>query len=324
MKNIIEKTNSKENILKLLKNNVQWTLLFISVLVFSLIFPNFFTSRNLINILRNSAMIGTVSVGMIFAMIAGTFDLSVGTTMGLATVIIIKMHPQTLLQSIVAILVVLAIGALIGLINGVVVGKWRESSIITTIGMQYVILGITLIYTQGKHVWADNFYPGLEFIGKGRLGNLPFPIIIFIIIGLLGQLILNNTRFGRHLYAVGGNVNASELSGINVYWTRIIAYMFSGISAAVAGVMIATRTQNVDPSFGFGQETDVLTGVLLGGVSLYGGKGSIIGTFAGVLFLYVVTNAMTLSGIPYQWQLIIKGTLFITAVAVSVNWEKRG
>ena len=317
--------NERKNHIKaIIRDNVPWIMLLAFSALFAILFPQFLTFRNITNILRNASMIGIIAVGMTFAMIAGTFDLSVGSMMGLAAIITLKMSPTDLPRTILTVLVALAAGALVGLANGLIVGRYRTSSIITTIGMEYVVLGITLVYTRGQHITIKGMYKPLEFIGKGRVGTFPFPIIIFLAVAVIGQLLLSFTRFGRQLYATGGNPNTSELSGINIGKVRVLAYIISGVTASIGGIMIAARTQNLDPSFGFGQETDVLTCVLLGGVSLYGGKGSVIGTFAGTLLLYVVSNAMTLSGTAYEMQLICKGLIFLVTVAASVLWQKKG
>ncbi len=316
--------DKKNHIKAVIRDNVPWIMLLVFSALFSILFPQFLTFRNITNILRNASMIGIIAVGMTFAMIAGTFDLSVGSMMGLAAIITLKMSPTDLPRTILTVLVALAAGALVGMANGLIVGRYRTSSIITTIGMEYVVLGITLVYTRGQHITIKGMYKPLEFIGKGRIGTFPFPIIIFLAVAVIGQLILSFTRFGRQLYATGGNPNTSELSGINIGKVRVLAYIISGVTASIGGIMIAARTQNLDPSFGFGQETDVLTCVLLGGVSLYGGKGSVIGTFAGTLLLYVVSNAMTLSGTAYEMQLICKGLIFLITVAASVIWQKKG
>ena len=317
--------NERKNHIKaIIRDNVPWIMLLAFSALFAILFPQFLTFRNITNILRNASMIGIIAVGMTFAMIAGTFDLSVGSMMGLAAIITLKMSPTDLPRTILTVLVALAAGALVGLANGLIVGRYRTSSIITTIGMEYVVLGITLVYTRGQHITIKGMYKPLEFIGKGRVGTFPFPIIIFLAVALIGQLLLSFTRFGRQLYATGGNPNTSELSGINIGKVRVLAYIISGVTASIGGIIIAARTQNLDPSFGFGQETDVLTCVLLGGVSLYGGKGSVIGTFAGTLLLYVVSNAMTLSGTAYEMQLICKGLIFLVTVAASVLWQKKG
>ena len=317
-------SDRKNHIKAIIRDNVPWLMLLAFSALFGILFPQFLTFRNITNILRNASMIGIIAVGMTFAMIAGTFDLSVGSMMGLAAIITLKMSPTDLPRTILTVLIALAAGAAVGLANGLIVGRYRTSSIITTIGMEYVVLGITLVYTRGQHITIKGMYKPLEFIGKGRVGTFPFPIIIFLAVAVIGQLLLSFTRFGRQLYATGGNPNTSELSGINIGKVRVLAYVISGVTASIGGIMIAARTQNLDPSFGFGQETDVLTCVLLGGVSLYGGKGSVIGTFAGTLLLYVVSNAMTLSGTAYEMQLICKGLIFLVTVAASVLWQKKG
>jgi ribose/xylose/arabinose/galactoside ABC-type transport system permease subunit len=308
----------------ILRENVPWLLLAAIMVLFSFLFPQFLTFRNITNIFRNSALVGIVAIGMTFAMIGGTFDLSVGTVLGLATVITIQMQPTTPVSAFYIVLIAMASGALVGVLNGLVVGRWRTNSIVTTIGTSLVVLGVTLVYTQGQHISVENMYAPLAFIGTGRIYDIPFPIFIFIGVAIIGQLILSTTRFGRHLYATGGNATTAMLSGINVGMVRILAYMISGLAAAIGGIMIAARTQYVDPSFGVGMETDVLTCVLLGGVSLYGGRGTVIGTVAGVLLLHVITNAMTLSGISYEFQLMIRGIILVLTVAVNVVLQKRG
>jgi len=308
----------------IVRENIPWFVLIIISTIFSFLFPHFLTFRNITNIFRNSSLIGIVAIGMTFAMIGGTFDLSVGTVLGLSTVITIQMQPTTLGSSLYIITIAMASGAFVGFLNGLIVGRWRTNSIITTIGTSLVVLGATLIYTQGKHISAENMYPPLAFIGTGRVYEIPAPIFIFIGVAIVGHLVLSITRFGRYLYAIGGNATAAIFSGIKVGRIRTIAYMISGFTAAVGGIMIAARTQYVDPSFGVGLEMDVLTGVLLGGISLFGGRGTVIGTIAGVLLLHVINNAMTLSGIPYEVQLMIRGMILVATVAVNVIWEKRG
>ena len=175
-----ESENKKQHIQTILKDNVPWIMLIGFSALFGILFPQFLTFRNITNILRNASMIGIIAVGMTFAMIAGTFDLSVGSMMGLAAIITLKMSPTDLPRTLLTVAVAIAAGALVGMVNGLIVGKYRTSSIITTIGMEYVVLGITLVYTRGQHITIKGMYKPLEFIGKGRLGTIPFPIIIFL------------------------------------------------------------------------------------------------------------------------------------------------
>jgi ribose/xylose/arabinose/galactoside ABC-type transport system permease subunit len=161
-------------------------------------------------------------------------------------------------------------------------------------------------------------FPPLAALGTGSIGPVPIMVIVFLVIAILGHLAFSTTTFGRYLYATGGNRTSARLSGINTERVRLVSFILSGLGAAVAGIVIAARVQNVDPSFGVGFEFDALTAVVLGGTSLLGGRGSISGTVAGVLLLGVLANAMTLLGISIQFQLMIRGIILIVAVAIDV------
>jgi ribose/xylose/arabinose/galactoside ABC-type transport system permease subunit len=308
----------RSTLVDLLRENVIWIILAVVVIVMSLASDVFLTPLNILNILRQVSILGIVAIGMTFAMIGGSFDLAVGATMGLATVVLIQLQPVDPASAVVAVICSLLAGLLVGVVNGVLVGWLETNSVVTTIGTLYVVWGITLIYTKARHVWVVDMYPPLAALGTGRLGPFPLPIFAFLITGFLGHLALTATRFGRYLYATGGNSSSARLSGINVGRVRLISYMLSGLAAAIAGIVIAARVKNVDPSFGVGFEFDVLAAVILGGTSLFGGRGSVLGTVAGVLLLGVLGNAMTLMGISYQYQLMIRGIILVVAVAVNV------
>jgi ribose/xylose/arabinose/galactoside ABC-type transport system permease subunit len=262
-----------------LREHMIWVVLLATVIVISIASPLFLTPHNILNILRQGSILGIVAIGMTFAMIGGSFDLSVGATMGLATVIVI--------QSL------------------------------------YAVWGATLIYTEARHVWVRDMFPPLAALGTGSIGPVPIMVIVFLLIAILGHLTFSTTTFGRYLYATGGNRTSARLSGINTERVQLVSYILSGLGAAVAGIVIAARVQNVDPSFGVGFEFDALTAVVLGGTSLLGGRGSISGTVAGVLLLGVLANAMTLLGISIQFQLMIRGIILIVAVAIDVLIRKQ-
>lgn len=325
---IIKKiTNNSKSylIIALLKENITWIALIIFFIVFSIIFPNFASLRNLLNMLRQSAVLGIMAVGMTFAMISGSYDLSVGATMGLATVIVIQLQPIDLYSTIIAILVGLSVGLLIGLVNGFLVGKAGSNSVVATIGMMYVVLGITLIYTRGHHVWARNMYDKFAFLGSGNIGQFPVPTLIFLSVAIISQVILSLTNFGRELYATGSSQECSIFSGINIGWIKLKGYVISGLLASLGGVIMAARVNNVDPMFAVGYEFDVLTAVLLGGVSLLGGKGSSFGAVGGVFLMVMINNAMVLSGMTYEWESMVKGMLLIGIVIMySLIKERRG
>jgi len=298
-------------------------VLLITVIVISVVSPVFLTPRNILNILRQGSILGIVAIGMTFAMIGGSFDLSTGATMGLATVIVIQMQPIDIGKAILSVVVALVSGLLVGTVNGTLVGRFRTNSVITTIGIQYAVLGITLIYTKARHVWVHGMFPPLAALGTGLAGPIPVPVFVFAGTALLGHFLFSQTSFGRHLYATGGNSDSARLSGIQTERVRLISFILSGLGAAIAGIVIAARVQNVDPSFGIGFEFEALTAVVLGGTSLFGGRGSISGTIAGVLLLGVLANAMTLLGISIQFQLMTKGIILIIAVAADIMIRKQ-
>ncbi|HDQ72206.1 MAG TPA: ABC transporter permease [Chloroflexi bacterium] len=306
-----------------LRENIIWVVLLIAVVATSIVSPVFLDSRNILNILRQGALLGIVAIGMTFALIGGAFDLSVGATMGLATVIVIKANPATLGSSMGVVVLALLAGLLVGVVNGILVGRFHTNSVVTTIGIRFVVWGVTLIYTRAQHVWAPDMFEPLKALGTGNLWSIPIPVFVFLAVAALGHLVFSRTTFGRYLYATGGNSTAARLSGINTERIQLISYVLSGLGAAIAGVVIAARVQDVDPSFGIGREFDALTAVVLGGTSLFGGRGSASGTVAGVLLLGVLANAMTLLGISIHYQLMIKGLIVIVAVAADVLFRRK-
>lgn len=325
MSNSLAETGMKvrhRTLADILRENIIWVVLALAILVLSIVSPVFLTTSNTLNILRTVSILGIVAIGMTFPMIGGSFDLTVGAMMGLATVIAIQSQPVDFGSAMLAVVAALTAGLTVGALNGILVGRFETNSVVTTIGMLYAIWGVTLIYTKARHVWAEDMYSPLTELGTGHIGPIPIPIIAFAFAAILGHFALTATRFGRYLYATGGNKESARLSGIEVWRVRLIAYICSGLAAAFAGIVIAARVQNVDPSFGVGFEFEVLTAVILGGTSLFGGRGSVSGTVAGVLLLGVLANAMTLLGISIHFQLMIKGVILVLAVAADVLVRK--
>jgi ribose/xylose/arabinose/galactoside ABC-type transport system permease subunit len=282
----------------------------------SILLPPFLQLNNLLGILRQSSFIGIVAVGMSFAMIAGCFDLSVGAVLGIGEVLLLKAHPTDIGSTLFGVGFALSAAALVGIANGLAVGWLRANSVVTTIGTAFVVLGLTLIYTQAQNVTVVSIYPPLQFMSAGRVGMFPVPGILFLVIAAVAQLGQSYTRYGRVLYSVGGNTEAAELSGVRTARVRITAYLISALLAAVAGMLIACRVLSLNPPYGYGFEFDVLTAVMLGGMGLFGGRGSIVGTVAGVLILGMIGNGMNLSGMAYELQLVVKGALLIGAIAL--------
>lgn len=307
-----------------LRENVIWAFLLVTVVIVSIASPVFLNPMNILSILRQGAILGVLAIGMTFAMIGGSFDLSVGATMGLAAMLVIKPDPADAGSALLVVLIALGTGLLAGVINGTLVGRFQTNSVVTTIGMQFAIRGAMFIYTQSRHQWAPNMYPPLNAVGTGSIGPVPFSVFVFVVVAVLGHLAFTRTAFGRHLYATGGNSNSARLSGIDTRRVRLISFILSGVCAAAAGIVMAARVKDADPStVGLGKEFEALTAVVLGGTSLFGGRGSASGTVAGVLLLGVLANAMTLLGISIHYQLMIKGIILTAAVAANAIVHQR-
>jgi ribose transport system permease protein len=299
-----------------LRGRMAWPMLVVVGAALSISLQHFLTVNNLLGILRQSSFLGIVAVGMSFAMIAGCFDLSVGAVLGIGEVVLLKAHPTDFGGALSGAGLAVLAAAVVGAANGIAVGWLRTNSVVTTIGSAFLVLGLTLIYTHAQNVTVVSIYPPLQFLSAGRLGKLPVPAIMFLVIAAVAQLGLSFTRYGRELYAVGGNTDAAELCGVRSVRIRIVAYLISAILAAVAGMMIACRVLSLNPPYGYGFEFDVLTAVMLGGMGLFGGRGSVVGTVAGVLMLGMIGNGMDLSGMAYELQLVVKGALLIGAIAL--------
>lgn len=304
-----------------MRGRMAWPMLLVIGIAEAILLPHFLSVNNLLGIVRQSSFVGIVAVGMSFAMIAGCFDLSVGAIVGIGEVLLLTAHPVDLASTLVGVSSALVVAAVVGLANGIAVGWLRTNSVVTTIGTAFVVLGLTLIYTNAQNVTAVSIFPALEFMSAGRIGIIPVPAILFLVIAAVAQLGLSFTRYGRVLYAAGGNPEAAALSGVRISKVRIVAYLISALLAAVAGMLIACRVLSLNPPYGYGFEFDVLTAVMLGGMGLMGGRGSVGGTVAGVLILGMIGNGMNLSGIAYELQLVVKGVLLIGAIALDERFR---
>jgi ribose transport system permease protein len=304
-----------------LRGRMVWPVLLLLIAPLSILLPPFLSLNNLLGVLRQSSFVGIAAVGMSFPLIAGCFDLSVGAIVGVGEVALLAAHPVDATSALRGVCSALILAALVGFANGVAVGRLRTNSVVTTIGVAFIVLGVTLISTNAQNVTAVSIHPALQFMSAGRLGIFPVPGLIFIGIAALAQLCLSLTRFGRGLYAAGWKPEAAELSGIRISRLRVVAYLISALLAALAGMLIACRVLSVNPPYGYGFEFDVLTAVMLGGMGLTGGRGSVAGTVAGALMLGVIGNGMNLSGVAYELQLVIKGALLIAAIALDERFR---
>ena len=305
-----------------------YSILIAIVLVAFIALPNFRSSRNLFNVLRQGVALGIASVGQTVMILIGGIDLSVGATISLVDVYAAGyMENHTaLLQVLGMVAALLGLGLLIGFINANVVTRLRVAPFIATLGLGAILQGFVLLYTKRP---GGDIAPGWEFIAEGMIGPIPFPVILLALLVAVTWFLLNRTVWGRHVKATGGSEVIARLSGIRTFRVTIYAYMFCSFMAALTGLYLTSRMGAGDPRVGGLQferfDLDSITAVLIGGTRLGGGKGSVIGTVAGVLMVSVLNNIFNLVGVnPYiQW--IVKGSILLGAVAIySVRQNGKG
>jgi ribose transport system permease protein len=302
---------------------VKWGIyiaLLLLVILMALIAPNFFSIKNGLNIAQAVSINAVVASGMTVVILTAGIDLSVGSIVaasGVATVLLLNGGVPTVIAALVAILV----GALIGLINGAIIAYLALPAFIVTLGALTYTRGIAYSMHGGPVQIAGE--SGIESIGNGSIGGIPMPVFIMIFVYWFFWFLLERTKFGRHVYAVGGNPQAARLSGIDVKKVLMSVYVISGVTAGLAGLMFASRVRSGQVTAGVGYELDAITAVILGGTSLFGGRGRIFGTLIGALLIGVLSNGLVLLGVPIYTQLMIKGGVIILAVAIDTLRSKR-
>lgn len=276
----------------------------------------FLMPENLLNVLRQNSMLGIVAIGMTFVILTGGIDLSVGSLLAVAGVIAAFLAPQGLA---IALIAAVAATTVLGLVNGVIIAKAGIQPFIVTLGMMIAARGLALAVTDEKNVRipadaGSNF----SWLGQGEVfGFLPVPVLILIVAYAVFWLVLNYTRFGRHVFALGDNDEAARLMGLNISRVTILVYAISGLLAGLAGVILASRLNTGSPVEGVGRELDAIAAVVVGGTLLTGGRGSLISTLYGVLLLGVIFNIFNLEGqISPWWQLVLRGGILLAVVVL--------
>ena len=288
--------------------------------IVSIIEPSFLSSRNLLNLLRQSSVIGIISVGMTFVIISGNFDISVGVVSCIAGAITMKFATQGM-NIFLAMLIALVLCVGIGFLNGFVVAKIKVPSLIATMAMVLVVTGAVLLLTEGYPITAS--VPVLDFIGNKAILGIPVPVIIFAISLLIAHIVLQKTKFGRYVYSIGGNQEASKLNGINVDAYKIKVFMINAALAGVAGIVFVGRMGTASPIAGEGYDMDAIASVVIGGTSVAGGQGSVLKTAIGVLLMSVINNSFNLLGVDMYFQYIVKGGIILTAVGIDSYTKTR-
>jgi ribose transport system permease protein len=287
----------------------------------SLRYEPFLTEQNLLNILRQNSMLGLVALGMTFVILTGGIDLSVGSLLAIAGVIAANLAAR---GSAIAVLTAVSVAALLGLVNGLVIAKARIQPFVATLAMMIAARGLALAATGEQSVRVDKLSESFTWLGRGEIGPVPVPVILFALAFVLGWLVLGHTRFGRHVYALGDNEDAARLMGLNVGAVTLGVYTLSGALAGFAGCILASRLGAGQPVAGAGWELDAIASVVVGGTLLTGGQGGAGSTLVGVLLLGVIFNLFNLEGtISSWWQWVLRG-VFLLAVVIVQNRLKSG
>jgi ribose transport system permease protein len=280
----------------------------------------FLTTDNVTNVLRASSIELIAALGMTVAMVAGQVDLSIGSMLAVVGVASVTVYNATG-SVLVTVLAGLAVGAVVGLVNGLLVTRLGINAIITTLGMMAVLRGIGYLTTNARAVQTDG--DTLRQIGVGYLGPVPIPVVIALGVVLLTYFLLSRTVLGRYLYAVGGNPEAARSAGLPVNRIYIIAFVVVALAAALAGLVTVGRLDSFQPTIGIGFELNVIAAVILGGTRLSGGEGTVSGTVLGVLILGVLNNGLVLLDVNTFWQEVVRGTVIILAVAIDEFRKRR-
>jgi ribose transport system permease protein len=283
------------------------------VLLMSLIAPNFNRVDNLLNIARSISVNAILAAGLTFVILTGGIDLSVGSIVAVAGVVAVVLA-ITGLPAPLAVLAGMIVGAACGLVNGALTAYLALAPFIVTLGTMTFLRGLAYTITAGQPIVSS----GLNFkdIGNGYLAGIPAPVIVMAVVYVVAWFLLERTRYGRHVYAVGGNAQAARLAGVRVDRITTSVYVIAGACAGLAGVIFAARVISAQPTAGTGYELDAIAAVVLGGTSLAGGRGRIIGTLVGSIILGILSTGLILLNVPFFRQLLIKGVVIILAVAI--------
>lgn len=285
---------------------------FVVCFVLAVLTPNFLTSVNIINVLRQVSITGVIAVGMTFVILIAGIDLSVGSVLALAGMLAAGLQVRHGAGVAAAVLVPLAVSTALGLLVGVVITKLKINAFVTTLGLMSIARGLTLVYSNGYPI--SGLQPSFRFIGNGFIGPIPVPVIIYGLAVVVGALVLSQTRFGRYIYAIGGNEEAARLSGIPVDRYKILVFGISGFAAGLGGLMLTARLNSANPVAGTGYELDVIASVVIGGTSLFGGRGGVVGTLFGSLLMGVIGNGLNLLNVSSFYQQVVKGAIIIVAL----------
>jgi len=301
-------------------------------IVMSILSPVFLTVANLLNVMTQMASIGLLALGVTIIIITRGIDLSSGSVLAVAAVVSastaqtldwgMRMYPNLPeLPVIVPILVALGVGALCGLINGALIAYTGIPPFIATLGMMIIARGAALLYSDGRPI--SSLIDSYQWIGQGNIAGIPVPVVIFLVMALFTYVLLNYTRFGKYAYAIGGNETAAYVSGINVTKYKILVYVYAGLLAGIAALILTARINSGQPGLGNMYELDAIAAATVGGVSHAGGIGTIQGTIVGTMIMGVLQNGLDLLNVSAYWQQVVKGLVIVVAVIFDMKRQKK-
>ncbi|GAB4542880.1 MAG: ABC transporter permease [Anaerolineae bacterium] len=282
--------------------------------VFALLTPYFLTTKNFVNIGQTLAVVGIVAIGETLVLISGGVDISVGSVAALAGVLASLLWNNDILPIWWCVLAGLMSGAFVGLINGLIVTRIKINPLITTLGTFSIVRGLAFVLSGGQTNQFQN--EQVQFLGRGNIGGVPFSLILMLVLYVVFIFILRQTPFGRNLYAVGGSPMASRLAGISVSRHLLVVFMLCGFLAALGGVLSTAQLASGTPQAAIGLEFTVIAAVILGGTSLAGGKGTLIGTLVGVIILRTLDNGLILTNVSSYYQQVGRGAVLLLAVGL--------
>jgi ribose/xylose/arabinose/galactoside ABC-type transport system permease subunit len=303
---------------------------------FSALSPAFMSDRSIDNIVRSASMFGIVAVGMMLVIITAGIDLSVGSMMALGGAVGAGLLGTAFgaanplhVPGLLAVFIALLVAGVLGLINGLLIARLNLAAFVVTLGMMSVARGLTYVFgnyvvqkTSGTAITFSN--PAFDWLGSGSVGPVPSQVVLFLAIALLTAFVLHNTPFGRSIFAVGGNIDYARLSGIHTERVLMAVYAISGVLAGLGGLILTGRLSSASPLLASGYELNIIMIVVIGGTSLAGGRGSMLGTVLGAILISQIDNGMNLLGVPSFNQFLIKGTLLVLAVVADRLYQGGG
>ncbi|KQZ50044.1 ribose ABC transporter permease [Rhizobium sp. Root149] len=312
-----------------LQKGVAFVVLIALLVFFSVFTENFAAWNNVVNIMQATAVNGVLGVAVTFVIISGGIDLAVGTMMTLTAVMAGIILTNLGMPLPLGILGAMASGAVMGAISGTAVAKLKIPPFIATLGMMQIARGLALVFSGTRPIYFNDtpnyglispesslalLIPGLE---------IPNGVMIMFIVAIIASIILNRTLFGRYIFALGSNEEAARLSGVNVDFWKILTYALSGLICGIAGLIISSRLNSAQPALGLGYELDAIAAVVIGGTSLSGGRGTILGTIIGAFIMSVLTNGLRIMGVQEEWKIVVTGVIIIVAVFVDIMLRRR-